>query len=42
MLKPSLKEGSIENFQFKEYHNNYYAKVEKKNYTPKESIIIKI
>lgn len=41
-LKPSLKEGSIENFQFKEYHNNYYAKVEKKNYTPKKSLIIKI
>ncbi|WP_418604037.1 TonB-dependent receptor plug domain-containing protein [Hwangdonia sp.] len=41
-MKPSLKEGHIENFQFKALYNNFYAKVEKKNYTPSESLTIKI
>lgn len=41
-LKPSLSEGRLENFQFNALYNNYYAKVEKKNYTPSESLIIKI
>ncbi|WOD43016.1 carboxypeptidase-like regulatory domain-containing protein [Hwangdonia lutea] len=41
-MKPSLKEGHIENFKFKALYNNFYAKVEKKNYTPSESLTIKI
>ncbi len=41
-IKPSLEKGRIENFQFKELHNSYYAKTEKKNYTPSESLTIKI
>ncbi|WP_341217183.1 TonB-dependent receptor plug domain-containing protein, partial [uncultured Wocania sp.] len=41
-LKPTLEEGCIDNFQFKELYNNFYAKTEKKNYTPSESLIIKI
>ena len=41
-LKPELTKGKIENFSFKEINKNYYAKFEKKNYTPSESLIIKI
>ncbi|MCF7569436.1 TonB-dependent receptor plug domain-containing protein [Sabulilitoribacter arenilitoris] len=41
-IKPLLEEGQIENFKFKALYNNFYAKVEKKNYTPSESLIIKI
>lgn len=41
-LKPEITKGTIENFGFKVVNNNYYAKFEKKNYTPAESLIIKI
>ena len=41
-MKPSLEEGRIDNFQFKGLYNNFYAKTEKKNYTPSESLTIKI
>lgn len=41
-LKPLMENGNIDNFQFVELYNNYYAKVEKKNYTPRESLTIKI
>ncbi|SFZ91751.1 TonB-dependent outer membrane receptor, SusC/RagA subfamily, signature region [Flaviramulus basaltis] len=41
-LKPEVAKGKIENFSFKSVNNNYYAKFEKKNYTPSESLIIKI
>ena len=41
-LKPTFKKGNIENFQFNSVYKNYYAKVEKKNYTPSESLIVEI
>jgi len=41
-IKPSLEEGHIENFMFKTLCNNFFARIEKKNYTPSESLIIKI
>lgn len=41
-LKPELNKGHLENFKFNEINKNFYAYFERKNFTPNESLTIKI
>ncbi len=41
-IAPKLTKGTLENFNFNSKNGNYYAKFEKKNFTPEASLTIKI